>query len=438
MHGKKTKRDPFCLILTFTVIASLCTALSAAPDRATLAKIYIPKFEKILDQNIASFWYSKSLDHQNGGYTINFGPDGKLKGEGTKMIVSQARTVWLFSRLARAGYGGKKYVEAADHGYRFLKEKMWDSRNGGFYWEVDATGEKKLKPRKHLYGQAFALYAMSEFYLASGRKDVLDLAVRFFNLLEAKSHDKTYGGYVEFFNEDWTPVPPGEGSYMGGGPSLKLMNTHLHLLEAMTTFYRASKLPLARERLLELINIQSNSVVRKAIGACTDKYDRDWTPRLEGDYARVSYGHDIENIWLLMDGCDAAGVKNQPFVDLYRTLFDYSLKYGYDETNGGFYDNGEVNKPADRRNKVWWVQTEAIVSALYMNRMTQDPKYLDVFQKTADFIEKNMVDWETGEWHGTVTPEGEQSGAKASPWKAGYHNGRSMIECLRILKQWKD
>jgi len=438
MLGKKIKQAPFCTILALAVSLSICANLSAAPGRKALARTYIPKFEKILNENIASFWYSKSLDRQNGGYTIYFGPDGELKDKGTKMIVSQARTVWLFSRLARAGYEGDDYIEAADLGYRFLKDKMWDDNNGGFYWEVDATGDKKLKSRKHLYGQAFALYAMSEFYLASGRKDVLDFAIRFFNLLEAKSYDKTYGGYVEFFNEDWTPVPEGEGSYMGAGPNLKLMNTHLHLLEAMTTFYRASKLPLARERLLELINIESNTVVRKNLGACTDKYDRDWTPRLEGDYARVSYGHDIENIWLLIDACDAAGVSNHPFVDLYRTLFDYSLKYGYDETEGGFYDSGAFNRPADRRSKVWWVETEAIVSALYMNRMTNDPKYLAVFDKTSDFIGKNMVDWQTGEWHGTVTPEGEQLGDKANQWKAGYHNGRSMIECLRILKQWKD
>jgi len=438
MLGRQIRHRQFCTALAFIGLLLICAKLSAASDRNALAKTYIPKFEKILNKNIASFWYSKSLDRQNGGYTINFGPDGRLKGEGTKMLVSQARTVWLFSRTARAGYGGDDYIEAADHGYRFLREKMWDSENGGFYWEVDATGDSKLKPRKHLYGQAFALYAVSEFYLASGRKDVLDFAVRFFNLLEAKSYDKTYGGYVEFFNEDWTPAPPGENSYMGAGPNFKLMNTHLHLLEAMTTFYRASKLSLARERLLELINIESNTVVRKNLGACTDKYDRDWTPRLDGEFARVSYGHDIENIWLLMDACDAAGVSNQPFLDLYRTLFDYSLKYGYDQINGGFYDSGPFNQPADRRDKVWWVQTEAIVSALYMNRMTHDPKYLAVFDKTSDFIEKNMVDWQTGEWHGTVTPEGKQLGDKANQWKAGYHNGRSMIECLQILKQWKD
>ena len=429
------KKVRWSWVPVIVVLLSVWPESCPAQDRSDLAKKYVPKFEKILKENIASFWLTKSIDRVNGGYTINFGPKSEPKGEGTKMIVTQARTVWLFSRLARAGYGGKEYLDAADVGYRFLKDKMWDAKNGGFYWEVDTTGNQKLKPRKHLYGQSFGLYAVSEYYLASQRKDVLEFAIRLFNLLDAKSHDDLYGGYIEFFNEDWTPAPASEGSYMGGDPSLKLMNTHLHLLEAMTTFYRASRLPLARERLLELINIESNAVVRKGLGACTDKYQRDWTPRLEGDYARVSYGHDIENVWLLMDACEAAGVSNHPFLDLYRTLFDYSLKYGYDETNGGFYDSGPFNQPADRRAKVWWVQSEAIVSALYMHRLTHDPKYLPIFEKTAEFIEKNMVDWENGEWHANITPEGKPQGDKANTWKAGYHNGRAMIECLEILKQ---
>jgi len=444
MTARKTKLVGYAWHTAFFVCLLFNARIYATQNRQTLAETYSPKIEKILKENIASFWYAKSLDRENGGYTINFGPNGELKGQGTKMIVTQARTVWLFSRMARAGYSSKEYLEAADLGYRFLKEKMWDAKYGGFYWEVDVTGDKKLKPRKHLYGQAFALYAISEYYLASGKQEVLDFAVQFFDLLEAKSHDRTYGGYVEFFNEDWTPVPDTEISYMGAPSGLKLMNTHLHLLEAMTTFYRArastelsrmSRLPLARERLIELINIESNAVVRKGLGACTDKYERDWTPRLEGNYARVSYGHDIENIWLLIDACDAAGLSNYPLLDLYRALFDYSSKYGYDETNGGFYDSGPFNQPADRRTKVWWVQSEAIVSALYMYRITGDAKYRSVFEKTFNFIEQNMVDWENGEWHANITPKGKPQGDKGNIWKAGYHNGRAMIECLEILKK---
>jgi len=419
------------LVLSFSLGAQ-----TDAIDFAELRKAYAPKLEKNLKENIVKFWYSKSLDHKNGGYTINFGPRGESKGDGTKMIVSQSRMVWLFSRLALLSpesKDSKDYLQAADLGYRFLKDKMWDGQNGGFYWEVDSAGDRKLKPKKHLYGQSFALYAISEYYLASRRHEVLDLATRLFVLIEAKSHDTLYGGYIESFGEDWSQPPPGEASYMGTDSTFKLMNTHLHLLEAMTAFYRATKLPLARERLLELIDIESNAVVRKGLGACTDKYERNWKPRLDSDYARVSYGHDLENIWLLIDACDAAGINNYPLLDLYQALFGYAMKFGFDSKKGGFYDSGPFNRPADNLNKTWWVQAEAIVSALYMYRMTGEPDYLSVFEKTYGFIEKYMVDWENGEWYETITPDGRPQGDKAHAWKAGYHDGRAMIECLRLL-----
>ncbi len=418
------------------VLGGLSLTQGAPSEMQQVSQKYTPMLQKILTENIVPFWYDKSLDRTNGGYTISFDIEGKLREPVTKMIVTQARQVWLFSRLARAGYDPKKNLEAAEVGYRFLIDKMWDPKNGGFYWEVDATGNQKLKPNKHLYGQSFALYAMSEYALASGRKDVLTFTTKFFNLLEAKAHDATYGGYNESFTPDWTPLPPNEQSYMGAPTDLKLMNTHLHLLEAVTTFYRASKMPLARARLLELINIESNAVVRKNLGACTDKYDRNWTVRLDNNYARVSYGHDIENVWLLIDACDAAGVANGPFLDLYKTLFEYSLKYGYDEANGGFYYTGPFNGPADDRSKSWWVQAETIVSALRTYEYTKDPKYLAVFEKTFDFINTRMVDWKNGEWYEFISAQGQPQGSKGSVWKAGYHNGRSMIECIEILKRW--
>lgn len=424
------------LLLFVSGALLLSGSVHAADDGTALADKYLPRLEKILTENIAPFWFDKSLDREHGGYIIHFGPQGQSKGPGTKMIVSQARTVWLFARLARAGYGRTENLAAAAHGYKFLTEKMWDAEHGGFYWEVDAAGERQLKPRKHLYGQSFALYAMSEYYLASGREDVLSFATKFFHLLEEKAYDKVHGGYRESFEPDWTPTPAEENSYMGAPAGLKLMNTHLHLMEAMTTFYQASRLRVARERLIELIHIESNAVVRKTLGACTDKYDRDWTARLDGNFARVSYGHDIENVWLLMEACDAAGLSNGPFMDLYETLWAYSLKYGYDQANGGFYYTGDFNRPADDREKSWWVQAEAIVSALRMYRATNDAKYLAVFEKTLAFVENEMVDWEHGEWHSSITPDGRARGDKANPWKAGYHNGRAMIECVEALRTW--
>jgi hypothetical protein len=89
MLGKKLKQARLCTVLIFTTSFSLCVKLHAAPDRASLANTYIPKFEKILKENIASFWYSKSLDRRNGGYTINFGPDQDDRQPGADGVVVQ-------------------------------------------------------------------------------------------------------------------------------------------------------------------------------------------------------------------------------------------------------------------------------------------------------------------------------------------------------------
>lgn len=418
-----TRSFPALLLLAFSLQA-------AAPAD------YIPEFERTLNDNILKFWYPRSIDTKNGGYKIRFGPAGEDLGDGPKMLVTQARTVWLFSRAARAGYGDRKqFLAAADHGYKFLRAKMWDAKHGGFAWEVDATGNTRTKPLKHMYGQSFALYALAEYAMASGRKDVLDFTNSFFRLLEAKAHDRQYGGYLEFFNEDWTPAAPTEPSYMAGNSSVKLMNTHLHLMEALTTYYRASKLPLARERLLELMAIESHAVVRKGIVACTDQYQRDWTPILDGIGARVSYGHDLENIWLLVDAAEAAGVPIAPYMELFRENFAYSMKYGWDAVNGGFYYYGWFRQPAENRVKSWWVQAEAMVSALMMYRLTGDPQYWNVFEKTWVFIRDHQIDWKTGEWWQSVDDSLKPSGDKASGWKGGYHNGRAMIEGIAILRQ---
>ena len=122
-------------------------------------------------------------------------------------------------------------------------------------------------------------------------------------------------------------------------------------------------------------------------------------------------------------------------LDLYQALFGYALKFGYDEQEGGFYDSGPFSHRADNLNKTWWVQAEALVSALSMYRLTGDRKYASVFEKTYDFIEKYVVDRRNGEWYETVKPDGTQLGDKGHAWKAGYHDGRAMIECMRLLAE---
>jgi len=414
-------------------------AAAAAPLLPTRGELdqYILRLDKTLTQNILGFWYPGKIDPA-GGYLLNHDVQGHSKGPGVRAIVTQARMVWFFARMARFGHDPKKMLEAADHGYKFLRERMWDAKHGGFYWEVDALG-KPTKANKHLYGQSFALYALAEYALASGRKDVKEFATNFFNLLEKQSHDPVHGGYVEYFLSDWATPPVNEPIYMGGSSAgMKLMNTHLHLMEAMTTLYQVTRNSTVRDRLLELISIESNAVIRKPYMACTDKYDRDWSPRLEGDFSTVSYGHDLENIWLLTDANHAVGLPSSPYVDLFRSNFAYCRKYGFDEDQGGFFYNGPFNQPASNRSKSWWVQSEALVSALTMYQLTSNTEYFEVFRKTWSYCDKHQIDWTNGDWHSAIEVDGTPAGDKANPWKAAYHNGRAMMESIIRLRAIRD
>ncbi len=410
-------------------LAFLPTALAQSTERGGEKEL----LKRILMENITAFWYPSTLDYELGGYRLNHDMSGNWKGATPKALVTQARTVWFFAKLVRSGYGTREHLDAATHGYLFLKEKLWDSVHGGFFWEVEATGNRPTMPEKHIYGQSFGLYALSEYALVTGDAAALELARELFRILEYRAHDPEFGGYREHFLRDWSTPGSDTVGYMKVGPTVKLMNTHLHLMEAITTYYEATKDPVARERLLELIQIQSNAVVRKHVGACTDKYQRNWLPMTGGQFDRVSYGHDVENVWLLVEACKAAGFSSGPLLDLYITLSDYALTYGFDWEAGGFYDSGEFGREAGNRDKVWWVQAEGLVGTLKMFQLTADFRYREAFAKTLNFIARQMVDWDGGDWFASISEDGTPSGEKAGPWKSPYHNGRAMIECLAML-----
>lgn len=414
-----------------------------------LASSYLPKLERNLTEQILDFWHPRCLDDEHGGYLLHYDRDGSATGDDTKMIVTQARMVWFFSRLAREGYGSGEYLDAAETGYEFLVSEFWDADHEGFYWEVERSGDV-LKPNKHLYGQAFGIYALVEYHRATGREAPLLLAEDLFDRIDAAAYDEQYGGYVEYFTPEWTPIETGttyleniepdwsekESEAASLDPTLKLMNTHLHLLEAFTELARASDRQVVRDRLSELLSILTTTVIRPDLNACTDKYTREWEPLVEGEqFQIVSYGHDVETIWLVLEACDALDIPAPLFAEQFEAIFEYTLQHGYDHDDGGFYFFGPFDEAATNEIKAWWVQAEGLVSALKMYSLTGDATYLSVFEETYDFVEEHQLDREVGEWHSGVDAALNPVGRKGANYKGAYHNGRAMLECIDALSK---
>src|SRR3954447_23307199 len=227
-----------CLILVALAPVIVPDAHAADEDVRAL-KALAPELRKNLEQAVVAFWYPRSIDRANGGYLLAFDDRAATTGTPNKMIVSQARMVWLFARLARSGYRREEMKEAAAQGFRFLADRMWDPEHGGFYWEVDPTGTRVTDGGKYTYGESFGLYALSEYYRATGDEKALALATRLYDLLVRYARDPEHGGYYEFFTRDWKAPPDDARSHVGGPPGAKLMNTHLHLLESVAEYYRA-------------------------------------------------------------------------------------------------------------------------------------------------------------------------------------------------------
>jgi cellobiose epimerase len=390
--------------------------------------------ERILVEAVVPFWVRNAPDGEFGGYRLHHDLNGAWKGPAGKALVTQARTLWFFSRLLRSKYARAEYAELAKHGFDFFCSSLRDAENGGFYWETSCDGSTVTKPSKHLYGQAFALYALTEYAAVSRDGSANDMARELFRLIDARAHDLRFGGYVECFTRDWSARDEGN-AYLPVSPPRKSLNTHLHLLEAFTQYYRLTADELARRRIVELLQILSSAVVRKNAGACTNEHERDWTAVGSVKDWRISYGHDIENGWMIVSACEAIEVPSAIFVDLYRSFANYALAFGFDRRSGGFYHAGLVHKRAGDRSKVWWVQAEAMLGMLKLHRITGEPRYYETFEKTLDWVAKRQTDWRNGDWFAEIDAFGRPRGDKAGAWKGPYHNGRALLECIELLDE---
>jgi mannobiose 2-epimerase len=383
---------------------------------------------RILKTSIIDFYLPGCLDQVNGGY-FEWQSEGKFVPTGEKFLTMQSRQLWFFSALARHGIEERAARSAAGVGFDFLESRMRDRKHGGYFSKVSDAGHPTDR-RKHVYLNSFALYALTAYHCAVGDAGALAAAKDLFCTLEDRAHDPQNGGYVEFFEQNWSPiVDPRLKSYIGAG-TLKTYNTHLHALEALTDLYAVWPDHLVRERLMELLVIATSTVRHPRFACNVDEWQPDW--RMSGQ-ARASYGHDVQCVWLALHAGRILALSPRLLASWAGALCSHSLRFGYDRKYGGFFYAGRPGWPADDTRKEWWVQAEALVGMLEMYRLTRSAIYYAAFSRTLDFIEAHQVAPEGG-WWATRAANGAPKGTRrSSMWQGAYHSGRSMIRCAEIL-----
>lgn len=380
---------------------------------------------KELTGRIIPFW-NKLRDDENGGFYGFMNNDLEVDKKADKGVILNSRILWFYSSAYRV-LGDEKLLDNAKHAYEFLKNHCVDRENGGVYWLMTYDG-KVSDGMKHTYNQAFAIYALSAYYLASKNKEALDLAFELFDTVEEKCTDDI--AYMEAFSSDWKLIP-NDALSENGLMADKTMNTVLHLIEGYTVLLEASNNDKVKDRLLFLLSITENKIFDSDNNKLLVFFDREFN--VIGDIH--SYGHDIEASWLLDRACatigDKALIEKWKGINLRIAENIYTIAF-----ENGAVNNERENDKIDKK-RIWWVQAESVVGFTNAYMQSGDKKYLEAAEKVLEWIENFQTDKrENSEWWGEVDFDGNpmQTVAMVNPWKCPYHNGRMCMEMIRRLK----
>ena len=391
-------------------------------------EVNIPLFRKellnVLRGNILPYWTDHMTEPGGGFYGRCDGYDC-LDTAAPKGAVLYARILWTFATAYRI-LGDTTYLQTALRAERYIAEHFMDSEFGGVYWSLTCDGNP-LDTKKQFYALGFMLYGLAAFYRATGDPVALQQAIALFRTIEEHSRDCLFGGYIEATTRSWAPIPDMRLSSKDRN-TCKTMNTHLHILEAYAELYRVwpdSALHDALVALLELFFAKIEDAENHHLRLF---FQEDWHPVGRA----ISYGHDIEASWLLLDAARILQHSELQQRALQHTdriataaldglCDDASLRYGV-------RDDG-----TDDLDRHWWVEAECVVGQLYHWKYHGHSESLTGAWRTWKYIERNMVDWEHGEWYwirrgkdGTI----DRREDKAGFWKCPYHNSRMVLQAV--------
>jgi mannobiose 2-epimerase len=429
------------LILLFASSVSFAQ-MTTDPDSIKQQMKYAAK-EGLLDK-----YYPRNIDTLYGGYLSTFTYDIQPTGDQEKMVVTQARHVWSTAK-ASIFYHDTSYIAMSRHGFLFLKDKMWDKKYGGFYNLTDRQGNPKTL-EKLAYGNAFAIYAIAAYYDCSKDTAALNFAKKAFMWMEKHSHDPKYKGYFQFMKQDGTPEKRKKGTNTPADFGYKDQNSSIHILEALTELYHVWPDPLVKTRLNEMLLLIRDVIVTPK-GYLQLFFTPEWKPVTFSDSSEeaihknhnldhVSFGHDVETAFLMQEAAEALGnIDDKVTKAVGKRMVDHALKNGWDDTLGGFYDEGYYfkNKPGltimlDTKN--WWAQAEGLNTLQLFAVEYPDDKmnYYQYFAKLWQYSQNYLIDHQYGDWYeGGIDKQPQLKTAnKAHIWKGTYHNFRSLRNCI--------
>jgi mannobiose 2-epimerase len=378
--------------------------------------------------SILRYWMDHAPDKINGGFAGCISNENIVDTNAPKGAVLNGRILWAFS-AAFNKFNDVAYLQTATLAFEYIRQYFFDKQYGGVFWTLDAKGNM-LDPKKQIYAQAFCLYGLSEYYLASKDEEALQLAIALFEVIEQRSYDPVNKGYFEAFSRDWGEPDDLRLSAKDANEK-KTMNTHLHIIEAYANLYKIFPQPALKNKIAGLLELFDVYFINKKTFHLKLFFDEAWKEKPDV----ISYGHDIEAAWLLQQ-C-AENMQHEKWVKMYQ---QYAIRIaaaaaeGLDKDGGMWYEF-EPGHQTVVKQKHWWVQAEAMVGCMNAYQLTKDESYLRLSIDSWQFIKAHIIDRERGEWFWGVQEDNSIMAGedKVGLWKCPYHNSRACLEIIQRI-----
>ncbi len=372
---------------------------------------------RILQERSIPAWCAQS-DPDFGGYRVGV---TSVERSSHHLLVT-ARLLWTFSHAIRRDLSPDVDLEdAARTGYRCLRERLRDEDHGGFFWRVAGDGGSTDRA-KYLYGQAFAIYGLVEYYRATGEQGALDLAVETFRIVMDKAHDEAHGGWNEHFDHAWKPMVPSTTvpiEIVGR----KSANAHLHWMEALTELAMEIESDEVMAALGETLDLNRRYFYPETVFGATAWRRPDWRRMWFRRPADTSWGHFVEAAWLCIRADHALG---RPISwNHFDRILSIAARYGVDARDGGLVARSSIFRRVVDQRRIWWAQAEWLVALTTAVEREPLSRWSELLYTVCEWLLASQIDPSDGVWIANVT-SGDRADGKSGPWKAGYHEVRAM------------
>ena len=363
------------------------------------------KFREDLINDILPFWLGEAIDKECGGIFTCLDEEGNIYGE-EKSVWFQGRALWTFSKAYNVIEKNPKYLEAAKVLYEFIP-KCEDS-DGRLYFKVTREG-KGIQKRRYYFSETFAAIGCAEYYAASGDREALLAARKYFDI-----------AYDCFTGKIKNPpkINPETNEFKALSPVMIMLST-VQTMRAIDVEEKERYDEIAKKCLDEILH--GGFLTEKALfeSVTTDgKFSDTPTGRI------VNPGHSMEAAWFVM--LEGILTNNREAIEAGKKIIDITLPLGWDKKHGGIIAFTDVaGKPPVQLEwdmKLWWPQCETMIAMRMAYLLFKEEKYQEYYEVIKDYCEKYFVDQEHGEWYGYLHYDNTVSTTlKGNIFKGPFH-----------------